>query len=267
LLIRTWNLFHGNSVPPGGQTYLEEMVRLAAADRPDVLCLQEVPAWALPRLGDWARMAGLPEIAARPKLGPFPSTAGIGHAITALNPGLFRSAFSGQGNAILLNPQFETEDYRALVLNPWDFRREAAERLDLGIVARLAWAKERRVVQTIRALVPDGRRILVANLHATSFPPDRRLADEEVARAAGFLEAARHPSAVQVLAGDFNIFPSRSKTLRRLVEEGFSSPGPEVDHVLVRGSESSPPERWPPERRRIDGHTVSDHPPLEVRFE
>jgi len=242
------------------------MVRLAAADRPDILCLQEVPGWALRHLGKWADMTGFPEIAARPKLGPFPSTAGVGHAITALNPGLFRSAFSGQGNAILLNPQFETEDYRALVLNPSNFRREAAGRLDLGIVARLAWAKERRVVQTIRAVLPDGRRIVIANLHATSFPPDRRLADEEVARAAAFLEAARHPSAIQVLAGDFNIFPSRSKTLQRLVEQGFSAPGPEVDHVLVRGSASSPPERWPPERRRIDGHTVSDHPPLEVRF-
>jgi len=43
LLVRTWNLFHGNAVPPERRAFLEEMVRLAAADGPDVLALQEVP--------------------------------------------------------------------------------------------------------------------------------------------------------------------------------------------------------------------------------
>ena len=47
MLVRSWNLFHGNTSPPSSAVYLEEMVRLACADRPDVLVLQEVPAWAL----------------------------------------------------------------------------------------------------------------------------------------------------------------------------------------------------------------------------
>ena len=47
MLVRSWNLFHGNTLPPGRRSRLEEMVRLATADRPDVLCLQEVPLWAL----------------------------------------------------------------------------------------------------------------------------------------------------------------------------------------------------------------------------
>jgi endonuclease/exonuclease/phosphatase family metal-dependent hydrolase len=31
--------------------FLERMIELATADQPDVLCLQEVPPWALERLG------------------------------------------------------------------------------------------------------------------------------------------------------------------------------------------------------------------------
>ena len=57
LLLRTWNLFHGNTVPPERRAHLEQMVRLATADEPDLVLLQEVPAWALGRLG--ARGRGL----------------------------------------------------------------------------------------------------------------------------------------------------------------------------------------------------------------
>ena len=66
MLVRTWNLFHGNTNPPGRRAFLDEMVELATADDPDVLCAQEVPAWALGRFtgGD---------VAARPTLGPLPS--------------------------------------------------------------------------------------------------------------------------------------------------------------------------------------------------
>ncbi len=243
------------------------MVRLASEDRPDVLCLQEVPAWALPKLDDWAGMTALTEVAARPKLGPLPSTAELGRRITSLNHGLFRSAFTGQGNAILLNPAFEPMDYHALVLNPWDFRRQQAARLGLGPLGRLAWAKERRVCQTIRAALPDGRRLMVANLHATSYPPDRRVADAELMRAVEFALVLSLPGEIDVVAGDFNLFSSRSEGLRMLVEQGFSDPGPEVDHVLVRGAASSPAERWPEERRLCGGLPLSDHPPLEVRIE
>ena len=57
MLVRSWNLFHGNTAaarPP--QPTSSEMVRLAAADEPDVLCLQEVPLWALSRLARWSGM-------------------------------------------------------------------------------------------------------------------------------------------------------------------------------------------------------------------
>src|SRR5438105_1106403 len=37
LLVRTWNVFHGNTSPPRRRAFLDEMVRLASRDRPDVL--------------------------------------------------------------------------------------------------------------------------------------------------------------------------------------------------------------------------------------
>ena len=55
-IVRSWNVFHGNADPPRRRGYLHEMVRRASADGPDILCLQEVPVWALPRLDDWSRM-------------------------------------------------------------------------------------------------------------------------------------------------------------------------------------------------------------------
>ena len=56
ILVRSWNLFHGNTVPPGRVNLLEQAVRLAASGDPDVVCLQEVPVWALEYLDDWTGM-------------------------------------------------------------------------------------------------------------------------------------------------------------------------------------------------------------------
>ena len=36
MVVRSWNLFHGNTSPPRRRAYLEEIVRLATADEPDV---------------------------------------------------------------------------------------------------------------------------------------------------------------------------------------------------------------------------------------
>ena len=66
VLVRSWNLYHGNTVPPSRRNFLERMVRLAAEDRPAVLCLQELPAWALPRLQGWSGMTVVADLAQRP---------------------------------------------------------------------------------------------------------------------------------------------------------------------------------------------------------
>ena len=257
MLFRTWNLFHGNSVPSRRRTYLDEMLRLATADDPDVLCVQEVPAWALGRftVGD---------VAARPSLGPVPSTAGIGRRLTSLHHGVLRSAFTGQGNAMLVAPRHVVLSHDRLTLNPRRFRSERSRRLALGPVARLAWARERRVVQAVRLAAADGRVFLVANMHCTSYP-DRRLAQAELLRAAWFATSTAEAGDVVVLAGDFNL-GAATPALRELTSEewGFSAAGPGIDHVLVRGAQSSPVRAWAPARRCLDDILLSDHAPVEV---
>lgn len=257
MLVRTWNLFHGNALPPQRRSFLDDMITLATADDPDVLCVQEVPAWELGRftVGD---------VAARPTLGPLPSAAGLGRRLTSLHHGLLRSAFSGQGNAIAVAPRLRVLAHEHLELNPRRFRAAEARRLGLGIVARNAWAKERRIVQTVRLGADDGRTYLVANTHCTSLP-DRRIAQAELLRAAAFATAQALPEDVVVLAGDFNL-TAAATAMRELTgpEWGFSAAGPGIDHVLVKGADTSEPRRWPTERRRADGHLLSDHAPVEV---
>jgi endonuclease/exonuclease/phosphatase family metal-dependent hydrolase len=268
LLVRTWNLFHGNATPPERTAFLEEMVRLAAADRPDVLCLQEVPVWALEHLARWSGMSAIGAVAARPTIGPLPSTAEIGRVLTSLDHGLLRSAFAGQANAVLVGGGLRIRDARCVVLNPRRFRRAQARWLGLDLVARLGWAKERRVCQAVRVAREDGSTIVVGNLHATSFDADQRLADAELLRAAWFVDAVAVPGEPVVLAGDFNVTAARSRTLADLAgpEWGFSAAGAGIDHVLVRGAQAGPEEKWPPERRRVGGRLLSDHAPVEVRL-
>jgi endonuclease/exonuclease/phosphatase family metal-dependent hydrolase len=267
LLARSWNVFHGNAVPPERHAFLERMVRLVTEDSPEVLLLQEVPVWALERLGAWSGMAAVGEVAERPSLGPFPSTAEIGRALTSLHHGRLRSAFSGQANAILVRPRLRVVDREAIVLNKRSFRRAQARWLRLGLAARLAWASERRVCQALRLRLPDGTTMLVANLHATSYPPDERLADAELLRAAAFVDALAAPAEPIAIGGDFNVTPERSWTLTELSgpEWGFTRAGRGIDQILVRGLPASAPEHWPEERRRVEGRLLSDHSPVDVR--
>ena len=265
LLVRTWNLFHGNAVPPERHAFLEEMVRLAAADGPDLLCLQEIPLWALPDLGGWSGMTAVGAVAARARIGPLPSSAELGQMLTHLNDGLLRSAFSGQANAVLAGPRLRVLEEWTLVLNPYEFRREQARWLGLDLVTRLAWAKERRVCVVVRVALPDGGGTAVASsLHMTSLASEERVADAELRRAAAFLDGLAAPDEPVFLCGDTNVAASRSRTMADLREWGWSEPGPYIDHVLVRGLHATPPFVWPEERRRVGGRLLSDHAPVEV---
>lgn len=170
--MRSWNLFHGNTLPPGRRAYLREMVELVTADRPDVVCLQEVPAWALGRLGRWAGMTEVPALARRASAGPFPIPRIFGRALTAPNHGLIRSAFAGQGNSVLL-----------------------ARSLRVVASATLPFAApEPRVAQRV-----DTDQLAVANVHL-SHPPR---AEAELARVLEWLADAT----LLVVAGDFNMTP------------------------------------------------------------
>src|SRR5438093_4229476 len=218
------------------------MVRLASADGPDALCLQELPVWSLPRLESWSAMRAFGAVASRPLLG-----ARLGGAITELHHGLLRSAFTGQANAILLGPALRPLAADSIVLNPRGFRRAQARALGLDRSVRLAWAKERRVCHAVRAEA-HGRSLTVANLHVSKLA-DPRAKDAELLRAATFATAFAEPGDALVLAGDFNVLLGTSTMLDQLAgsDWGFTEPIPGLDQVLVSGATASRGERWPDE--------------------
>jgi endonuclease/exonuclease/phosphatase family metal-dependent hydrolase len=255
VVVRTWNLFHGNTWPPGRKRYVEEMIRLVTEGEPDAVCLQEVPPWALGRLDEWSGMNVFGSVAHPPTLGPIPITREIGRHITDLHPGFFRSGFEGQANAILVRRTILAR--HVLTLNPFWFRFRTARRRGLSAISELAWGKERRQAQAVRL---EGGAVL-ANLHATH-AGDVRIPEAEVERAAEWAGRLARDD-LCVLAGDLNVDTRRSEVFGRLA--GFSAAGPGVDHVLVRGADAGEYDRWPIERRTLDGLVLSDHAPVEVR--
>jgi endonuclease/exonuclease/phosphatase family metal-dependent hydrolase len=256
LLVRTWNVFHGMSSPPDRHSHLRQAVELATEDEPGIVCLQEVPAWALDRLAGWSGMQALGVVAKRPLL-----PRELGRTLTALNQGLLRSLLVGQANAILLRNELRPLATDEIVLNPPSFRRRIARGLELGRRTRSRWARERRVCHAVRL---EG--LTVANLHGSA-THDWRVADAELLRAATFAEAFAEPGDVLVLAGDFNVIREHSSTYPKLAEWGFTKPISWIDQVLVRGAPSTPAHRWPDERRRLEGKLLSDHAPVEVTIE
>ncbi|HVP76180.1 MAG TPA: endonuclease/exonuclease/phosphatase family protein [Gaiellaceae bacterium] len=234
LLVRTWNVFHGNAVPPERRAYLEEMVRLATADRPDILCLQEVPLWALGHLTAWSGMQAFGAVAARPRLG----SVRLGKALTDLHHGLLRSALTGQANAILVAPSLRVrEEWSSLLSEPGE--------------------GERRVCQAVRI---EGLGV-VGNFHATT-----RFAVAQFRRAVKLVELYAQPDAPIVLCGDGNVAPAAGGLYDELRERGFSPPAPGIDQVLVRGLPATLPSVWPEDRRRVDGRLLSDHAPVELHL-
>ncbi|MGH3044561.1 MAG: endonuclease/exonuclease/phosphatase family protein [Gaiellaceae bacterium] len=233
LLVRTWNVYHGRTHPPTSKLYLEQMVRLVTGDAPDLVALQEVPLWAVRRLGHWSGMQASWAMTMPALLGP------LARHVTNADPERFRSSVTGQANALLVNPHFETGRHRRIVLNPELSRRDRV----VGAHTRVCHSLE----------LESGRgRVLVANLHASN-DPDPLLVGEEIDRAASFL-AGDEPC---VLCGDFNV--------RRHAVPGFSEPIDGVDQVLVRGFElERGPDTWPEERRRTNGLVLSDHAPVEA---
>jgi endonuclease/exonuclease/phosphatase family metal-dependent hydrolase len=181
--------------------------------------------------------------------------------ITELNYGLFRSAFTGQANAILVRAGLRVLETDSIVLNPPAFRRRIGRELRLDRGRSLRWAKERRVCHAVRT-----EELTVANLHGSAVH-DWRVADAELLRAATFADAFAEPEDVLVVAGDLNVIRERSSTLAELAAWGFTKPIAWIDQVLVRGAKSGHAHRWPDERRRVHGKLLSDHAPVEVTIE
>ena len=262
MLIRSWNLFHGRTVPSGRRRYFEQMIRLICEGGPTVVALQELAVGTLPRLQDWSGYTACGDVAAPARL---PDK--LAAILTDVNPNRLRSAVEGQANALLIAPGLEVTDHRTIILNPRGFRKRIAEELGLNVLARLRWARERRICQAVRIRLEDGRTGVVGNLHATSVRDDKRVADAELLRAAAFVDGLANPGEPVVLAGDFNVTVVSSPALRALgtSEWGFSQAGPGLDHVLVRGLMPQGPERhWPEDLRRHGDVLLSDHAPVEL---
>jgi endonuclease/exonuclease/phosphatase family metal-dependent hydrolase len=240
---------------------MEELVRLASADEPDVLCLQELSVWALVHLGDWSGMTAVADVARR----PLPLLGELGRTLSELDSRRFRSAVTGQANAVLVTRALEVVEHRRLALNPFRFRRAQAHRLDLPLRERISWASERRVCQVLRVR-READTLVVANLHATGHHVDKRLADAELLRAAVYVDGFANPGEPILLCGDFNLSMRNSHTLPELmsVEWGFEGATPTgIDHILVRGLRAGPAHIWPLERRTRNGRVLSDHAPVE----
>lgn len=204
------------------------MVRLVTGDGPDVVALQEVPLWALPRLEAWSGMTVRWARAMPALYGPF------GALLSRSDPRRFRSNVTGQANALLLSRRLRVIGQRLRILNP---ELSAADRL-------LRW-RQRRVCHAVEVAAEDGA-IVVANLHTSADPA-------QVARALALVADAERC----VLCGDFNM------PAHRLAR--FSEPLDGIDQILVRGLELvRPPARWEDEQRRLGRRLLSDHAPIEA---
>jgi endonuclease/exonuclease/phosphatase family metal-dependent hydrolase len=149
--------------------------------------------------------------------------------ITRLDNGLLRSGISGQANAILVRADHPSRDLGA------------AQVSDSGV--------ERRVCQAVDV---SGKTV-VANMHLSGSGDGQRV---ELERAVAFAESRAVPAESLVLAGDLN--------LRDVRLDGYSSSGPGIDHVLVKGAAAGALVVWPEERRRQNGVVLSDHAPVEL---
>jgi endonuclease/exonuclease/phosphatase family metal-dependent hydrolase len=169
VLVRTWNLFHGNAQPPERRGFLREMVELVTADRPDVVCLQEVPVWALPHLSRWSAMQIVTAVARRPRL-PV-----LGRWLTELHHGRLRSALVGEAGAILLARRYRAGDERRAVVGHVGLRRIVhGVRLDGGLyVTNVHISGDHEQLARVAAFVADEARVVVAgdlNLRGLGLP-------------------------------------------------------------------------------------------------
>jgi endonuclease/exonuclease/phosphatase family metal-dependent hydrolase len=210
-----------------------------------IALLQEAPPRWFPALARRARAHGAIALTSR-NFG-----AWARRRLAHFNPDLIASN-EGGSNQLLLRPSGRICEVRRLTLT---------------------LLPERRRMLFARLELDQGRRLCVANLHASAGLP--RAASAEVERAAG--------AAVQwadadplVFGGDLNLRPrSTPEVFERLRDRfGLAPPtGPDaIDHLLVRGLETvEQPARLPPERREVAGPDglrirLSDHAPVVAAF-
>ena len=168
MLVLSWNLFHGRSVPDAPRSLLADFAEQLAAGEWDVALLQEVPPGWGPVLGRACRAGARTALTSRNWVLPASRRA------AERRPDVIKS-WGGGANAILVRDEGVLE-HRVRTLRSWP---------------------ERRVVHGVRL----ERGWWVCNLHAQSHPEARAQAD--VARAAD-TAIAWSPGAPVVLGGDLH---------------------------------------------------------------
>src|SRR5580765_741888 len=126
MLVLTWNLFHGRSVPDAPRELLADFTAALAGWQWDVALLQEVPPWWPPALGRAARAGARTALTSRNQLLP------LRRAIAERRPDLVKSG-GGGANAILARDATILE-HRMRTLRRWPERRVVhGVRLDSGV--------------------------------------------------------------------------------------------------------------------------------------
>jgi endonuclease/exonuclease/phosphatase family metal-dependent hydrolase len=168
VLVLTWNLFHGRSLPPSDRSLLDVFATRLASWEWDVALLQEVPPWWPPVL---ARAC---EADQRRALTSRNWGLAFRRSLAERRPELMRSS-GGGCNAILA---------RAGIVE--------------HVAVRLRWWPERRVAQLAR--LAHGARVV--NYHGSTSPA---LASAELARLWELALAEMEPLRPLILGGDLNL--------------------------------------------------------------
>jgi endonuclease/exonuclease/phosphatase family metal-dependent hydrolase len=261
-----WNLFHGRDHPPDESLFTwrsrilgieERNATHVQVNRPldrefhsfvaglewDVALLQEVPPrWLRP----FCRAAGASGASA------LTSRNGLAFAraaIAKLNPDLIASN-EGGSNQVLARP-------------PW---RLAAVRRHV-----LTEEPERRTMLWVMLERPGGRRLAVANLHASTGGREPTRAE---VRESARLAAEWAGDAPLVYGGDLNLRPEQAPETFAELRERLGLDGEVardgIDHLLARGARQlAPPTGREAELRRADGLVLhlSDHAYVTATFE
>jgi endonuclease/exonuclease/phosphatase family metal-dependent hydrolase len=268
MLVRTWNVNRGNASPPDARNHLHEMVTLMSQGGPDLIMLQDVPAWGLEAVGAWAGMKALAVRAERPRVGVVAAPAGLAKLLSAPHSGRLQAAFGGRGNVILIPRDAKVRNVKTLTLNTNIFCEEKGPELGLNPKQVRRWQRDRRICHLVQYELPSRQRVLAATLHATSHVADLRLADAELQRALHFVERRAEVEEIVIVAGDFNIARAESQTIKELEgrpsETRWDVKGAHVDHVLVRNGYAATARVWTREERTHAGRVLSNHYPIEI---